>query len=139
MRRRVIAGAIIKNDKDEVLLLKMANWGVFPNKWGLVGGGLEEGEKVEEALRREVKEESGLEVHEVEPYWFFDDEREKLYADGSKERLYMIYLIFVCRASSSKVSLNEEWEESRWVRIEDMAEYDLNEPTQTTFKRLGWL
>ncbi|MDI5349372.1 NUDIX domain-containing protein, partial [Salmonella enterica subsp. enterica serovar Kentucky] len=40
------------------LLCKMAdNRGVFPGQWALSGGGVEPGERIEEALRREVREE----------------------------------------------------------------------------------
>ena len=36
-----------------------------PNKWSVLGGGIEEGENPETALRREIKEEIGAEIYEV--------------------------------------------------------------------------
>ena len=60
----VTAGALIFNDAGEVLLLKhrfRAGSG-----WGIPGGFLETGEHAEQALRRELREEIGLTVHEVE-------------------------------------------------------------------------
>jgi mutator protein MutT len=63
-RFNVTAGAVIFNNNNEVLLLKhrfRAGSG-----WGIPGGFLEEGEHPEEALRREMREEVGLELEQVE-------------------------------------------------------------------------
>ena len=60
----VTAGALIFNDKGEILLLKhlfRAGSG-----WGLPGGFIELGEQPLEALKRELREEIGLEVDNVE-------------------------------------------------------------------------
>ncbi|MDI5535053.1 nucleoside triphosphatase NudI, partial [Salmonella enterica subsp. enterica serovar Montevideo] len=54
MRQRTIVCPLIQNDGC-YLLCKMAdNRGVFPGQWALSGGGVEPGEHIEEALRREV-------------------------------------------------------------------------------------
>lgn len=63
-RFTVTAGAIIFNDAGQVLLLKhrfRAGSG-----WGIPGGFLETGEHPEQALRRELREEVGLELENVE-------------------------------------------------------------------------
>lgn len=58
------AVAVIMNKDNKVLLLKRVDvpeiW--QPNKWALVGGGIEKGESAEEAVKREIEEETGLEV-----------------------------------------------------------------------------
>lgn len=57
MRQRTIVCPLIQNDGC-YLLCKMADdRGVFPGQWALSGGGVEPGERIEEALRREVREE----------------------------------------------------------------------------------
>ena len=63
-RFTVTAGALIFNDSGQVLLLKhrfRAGSG-----WGIPGGFLEAGEYPEQALRREMREEIGLELEHVE-------------------------------------------------------------------------
>ena len=95
MRQRTIVCPIIQND-GAYLLCKMADdRGVFPGQWALSGGGMEPGETMEQALRREIREELGdaLEITEVKPWAFRDDTRVKTYADGTTEEIYMIYLI----------------------------------------------
>lgn len=52
-------GAVIENEKGEILLARSTK---FHNKWTLVGGHIEPGETVLQAMVREVKEELGLEV-----------------------------------------------------------------------------
>ena len=59
MRQRTIVCPLIQND-GAYLLCKMADdRGVFPGQWALSGGGVEPGEQIEEALRREIREELG--------------------------------------------------------------------------------
>lgn len=59
MRQRTIVCPLIQND-GAYLLCKMADdRGVFPGQWALSGGGVESGERIEEALRREIREELG--------------------------------------------------------------------------------
>ncbi|MEH2720325.1 nucleoside triphosphatase NudI, partial [Klebsiella pneumoniae] len=58
MRHRTIVCPLIEN-KGHYLLCKMAaDRGVFPGQWAL-SGGVEPGERIEEALRREIREELG--------------------------------------------------------------------------------
>ncbi len=56
-------GSIIVNDKNEVLLVKRSkNSKTFAGMWSRPGGTIEFGEKVEDALKREIKEEVGLDI-----------------------------------------------------------------------------
>ena len=141
MRQRTIVCPLIKNDGC-YLLCKMADdRGVFPGQWALSGGGVEPGERIEEALRREVREELGeqLVLSEITPWTFSDDIRTKTYADGSQEEIYMIYLIFDCVAANREVNINEEFQAFAWVKAEDLGTYDLNIATRKTLTLKGLL
>ena len=134
MRQRTIVCPLIQNDGC-YLLCKMADdRGVFPGQWALSGGGVEPGERIEEALRREVREELGeqLVLSDIMPWTFSDDVRTKTYADGSQEEIYMIYLIFDCVAANREVKINEEFQAFAWVKAEDLGSYDLNIATRKT-------
>lgn len=140
MKKRIIAVALIRDHEGKLLILRMSKRkGVFPGKWGLVGGEIEKGELIDEALRREVREEVGLMIEDIEPFWFFDDEREKLSEDGTTESVYMVYLLFDCLARSGEIRLNDEWERYEWVSAKELSKYDLNVATQKTFRKKGWL
>ncbi|ENJ6306638.1 nucleoside triphosphatase NudI [Citrobacter freundii] len=141
MRQRTIVCPLIQNDGC-YLLCKMADGrGVFPGQWALSGGGVEPGERIEEALRREVREELGeqLVLSEITPWTFSDDIRTKTYADGSQEEIYMIYLIFDCVAANREVNINEEFQAFAWVKAEDLGTYDLNIATRKTLTLKGLL
>ncbi|PPS52930.1 nucleoside triphosphatase NudI [Citrobacter braakii] len=141
MRQRTIVCPLIQNDGC-YLLCKMADdRGVFPGQWALSGGGVEPGESIEEALRREVREELGeqLVLSDITPWTFSDDVRTKTYADGSQEEIYMIYLIFDCVAANREVKINEEFQAFAWVKAEDLGSYDLNIATRKTLTLKGLL
>lgn len=141
MRQRTIVCPLIQNDGC-YLLCKMADdRGVFPGQWALSGGGVEPGERIEEALRREVREELGeqLVLSDITPWTFSDEVRTKTYADGSQEEIYMIYLIFDCVAANREVNINEEFQAFAWVKAEDLGSYDLNIATRKTLTLKGLL
>lgn len=57
--KRDAVKCIIKND-DKVLILRRATTTLGSGEWDLPGGGIEKGEEAEEAVKREVKEETRL-------------------------------------------------------------------------------
>ena len=59
MRQRTIVCPLIENEGHYLLCKMAADRGVFPGQWALSGGGVEPGERIEEALRREIREELG--------------------------------------------------------------------------------
>lgn len=132
---------LIQNEGAYLLCKMPRDRGVFPGQWALSGGGVEPEETIEAALLREIREElgEGLRIDKVVPWTFRDDARTKIYADGSSEEIYMIYLIFDCHAGNRDISLNDEFEDFAWVRPEQMADYDLNVATRTTLAAKGLL
>lgn len=108
-RFTVTAGAIIFNNKGEVLLLKhrfRAGSG-----WGLPGGFLEKGEQPIDALQRELLEEIGLDVEEAE-----------VFAARSFKKPTQVEVLFRCRANAQVKSLNMEVERAEWFAIDSLPE-----------------
>jgi nucleoside triphosphatase len=136
----VVVVPLIQNDRKQYLICKKPkSLGVFPGQWGLPGGGIEANETMEAALRREIREEVGLEVYDIEPLFFTDGLYPKYYANGSQQPIYMIFLVFSCRATSDDVKLNREFEAYAWVDRLALRGYDLNSATLETFRRVGAL
>ncbi len=111
--------------------------GVFPGQWGLPGGGIEPGERMVEALRREMREEIGIEIERPRPAFFKDCLHDKTFPDGSVRQVYMIFLLFHCLAVSEQLRLNDEFVEYRWVSQEEVSGLERNEETLDTLSRLG--
>jgi len=108
-RFTVTAGAVIFNDQKQVLLLKhrfRAGSG-----WGLPGGFLERGEQPIEALRRELREEIGLELEDVE-----------IFASRSFKKPKQVEVLFRARANANVKSLTMEVERAEWFSIESLPE-----------------
>jgi len=108
-RFTVTAGAIIFNDQKQVLLLKhrfRAGSG-----WGLPGGFLERGEQPIEALRRELREEIGLEVEDVE-----------VFAARSFKKPKQVEVLFRARANADVKPLTMEVERAEWFPLDSIPE-----------------
>ena len=137
MTRTIVVG-LVWNRRGELLFCRMdPKRGVFPGQWGFPGGGIEPGEKMEEALHRELREEIGIEIDRIRPAFFKDCLHSKTFADGRSELVYMIFLLFHCRARSEDLELNEEFIEYRWVEEGAVHELELNRETEDTLRRLG--
>jgi nucleoside triphosphatase len=140
MRQRLIVVGILRRQDGCYLLCRMPpHRGVFPGQWGLPGGGVEEGELIEDALRRELREELQLEVASAEPLYFKAEQRSKLYPDGRRESLYMVFLIYLCQTTGGDPTLSEEFDSFAWVGPADLASYDLNVATRETLRQVGIL
>jgi nucleoside triphosphatase len=127
---RAVVTAIIFNDEGQLLLLKSDQWS---DKYIIPGGKVQYGETIEDALRRETKEETNLDIERIE--FLFIAEGIEL-KEASKKK-HSIYLIHRCRARSLDVRLNEEAQSYRWVDLRDALELDLNSTSRATMERLA--
>ena len=117
-------GALIVNDKDEILLVKSYKWG---DKYTVPGGHIELGERSEVAVKREVREEVGLEVEPVGVLLV----QEAIYPVDYLKREHFIFLDYLCRTRSSAVKLDEEEIQKHvWVSPERALQLDLESFTR---------
>jgi phosphoglycolate phosphatase-like HAD superfamily hydrolase/ADP-ribose pyrophosphatase YjhB (NUDIX family) len=117
-------GALIFNDRDEVLLVQTRKWS---NRWGIPGGKIKGGETAEAALRRELLEETGLEVADVRFVLVQDCIRSpEFYREA-----HFLLLNYTCRrVGDAAVRLNDEAQAFRWVSLRAARALDLNQPTR---------
>lgn len=121
--------AVIFNPDGKILLCKSNKWG---NKYVIPGGHIELGEKMEEALKREIFEETGLEIYDIRLIGL----KESIYSDTFHEKKHFIFIDYQCRTESSDVVLNNEAEEFLWADLDSIEEYDLGGFTRDLFREL---
>lgn len=117
-------GALIVNGKGEILLVRSYKWGT---KYTVPGGHIELGERSETAVKRETREEVGLEAEPVRLLLV----QEAIYpADYIKHEHY-IFLDYLCRTNSSEVKLDEkEIQEYVWTTPSDALQLELESFTR---------
>lgn len=103
-------GALIFNPEGKIFLMKSHKW---RNKYVLPGGHIELGEKMESALKREVKEETGLIIYDIEYIFFQEFIFDKLFW----KKKHFIFFDFACKTKTKKVTLNSEGQGYVWVSL----------------------
>lgn len=122
-------GAVIFNPEEKILLCRSHRW---DNKYIIPGGHVEYGERLEDALRREIFEETGLEIHSIQPLGM----KECLYSNSYYQDRHFLFLDYRCRSESSKVCLNHEAEEYVWASLADLDRYPLGGFTASLLQKL---
>lgn len=133
LERRPIAtvGGLISNSRGEWLMVRTHKWS---DLWGIPGGKIEAGETSEAALRRELKEETGLEVQDIRLVMVQDAiQPPEFYREA-----HFILLNYTCRALEPiEVRLNEEAQEFQWVSPAQANRLLLNSPTRKLLEELA--
>ena len=117
-------GALII-EGDRILLVER---GHEPLKgwWSLPGGVVEAGERLEDAARREVREETGLEVEIVCLVEIF--ERIMLDAGGRLEYHYVL-MDYLCRPAGGELCAADDASRVRWVTELELRDLKITEGT----------
>ncbi|HHV26643.1 MAG TPA: NUDIX domain-containing protein [Tissierellia bacterium] len=111
-------GAIIFNPDNKILLCKSHKWN---NKYVIPGGHIELGEKMEDALKREIFEETGLDIYDIRLISL----KESVFSDTFHMGKHFIFIDYICRTNSYDVTLNDEAEEYEWVDLREINNYKL--------------
>jgi 8-oxo-dGTP diphosphatase len=100
--------------------------------WSIPGGIVETGEKLEEGIRREVLEETGL---DVEPYSMFEI-FERIIPDGEGKPEYHYVLIdYLCRRLSGEPDAASDVSRVAWVSEPELRDYRITEGTLGVIER----
>ena len=114
---------IVHNGK--ILLLKESSKysdGSHTGKFDVVGGRVEPGQRFDQSLLREIKEETGLDVTIGRPF-FVNEWRTNVRG----EEWQIVGTFFECSSDLDKVTLSEDHEEYVWINPEDYKDYNIIE------------
>ena len=109
---------IIADGERRVLILKRANTAYAEGSWCLPGGKVDYGETVEQAVAKELREETSLECSKAR-FLFYQDS-----LPPEPGGMHCVNLYFEC-AVSGDLTMNPESSEWAWVGRDDLARYDI--------------
>ncbi len=126
-------GALIFNKHGKILLVRSHKW--VNGRLTVPGGHIELGESAADAIIREVKEETGLEILPSKLLMV----QEAIYSDDFFKKKHFIFFDFVCQALSEDVQLDQdELQEYAWYDVDEVEESVLEPYTRNliaTYRR----
>lgn len=126
----VTVGALIFNSKNEVLLVQTPKWS---NLWGIPGGKIKSNEASIDALQREIKEETNLDINHIQLVMVQDC----IQSPEFYRPAHFILLNYVARvAGDSPIALNMESRAYCWISLSNVLKAQLNQPTRLLIEKV---
>ena len=121
-------GALILNNEKQILLTKSHKQ---KNRYTIPGGHVELGETIEKALKREVKEEVGLDIKPVR----FLITQEAIFSEEFHKPKHFIFIDYLCETLTTDVKVDEdEIQEFIWVEPEKALEMNVDTFAKRTIR-----
>lgn len=109
-------------------------FGAYKNMWSIPGGFVLDNESLSEAVKRELKEETSLEVDYLEQLYTFGDDVKR----DSRFRVVSVAYFSLVNSESLKVVADTDAEEAKWFKVKDLPElaFDHAKIINVAFARL---
>lgn len=115
--------ALVQGPSGRVLIVRTPKW---KGLWGVPGGKVEWGEPLEAALRREFREEVGLELTQIR----FALLQESVLDEQFYKPMHFVFANYFAHSSSEAIQPNAEIAEWLWVEPQQALEHPLNSYTR---------
>ncbi len=118
MEFKIVVKGMVLSGKDLLIVKRSSKDKINPGRVTVPGGLIKFGEKPQEAIVREIKEETGLEVkvNRVTSVWT---------QIINEESVQIIGINYLCIPLTENISLNEELESYQWINTEKYEDSDL--------------
>lgn len=130
----VAVGAVIQDERQRVLLVKHRpkREGFWQGKWICPGGKLERGESIEHGIRREVREETNLEIRLTAPLVPF----ERIVKSDGETELHVVYIDYMAEKTGGELRPDSDVGEALWFGLNELPGIweQLHEDTQRLFR-----
>ena len=124
-------GAVVVRE-GAVLLVKRASE-PLKGQWSLPGGAVELGETLREAIKREVREETGLEIDILDVIEVFD----RITRDSeNRPRYHYVLVDFLCTPVAGSARAGSDVEAVAWARPEEFPHYQLSEKASAIIEKV---
>ncbi|RJF72457.1 NUDIX domain-containing protein [Deinococcus cavernae] len=125
MQRPVVCvGALVQEPGGRVLLVRTTKW---CGLWGVPGGKVEWGETLEQALKREFLEETGLTLSDIR----YAQTQEAVLSPEFHKPAHQLLVDFFAASPRQDIVPNEEIEAWAWLTPDEASTYPLNTFTRT--------
>lgn len=127
---KVAVSAVVRDSAGRVLMIHRTD----NDKYSIPGGGLEIGESVADAVVREVKEETGIDVEVTKLVGVFSNPDHVIaYDDGEVRQEFSI--CFVADPRGGELRTSAESKEVKWVAPDDLGELDIHPSVRLRIRR----
>ena len=118
------AMGIIYDKEKGILFEKRTDNGM----WCIPGGAMELGESIEEALNREVKEETSLDIYNPK---LFDVEANVHMVYPNGDEVYYTDIVYIIEEYSGNLNYDDESSELKWIKLDELPDNIM--PTQIDY------
>jgi mutator protein MutT len=115
-----VGGVVIHHNR--VLLVRRGRE-PMKGEWSIPGGALELGETLQDAVRRELKEETGLDVEPTRILLVLD----RILKYRRRVKYHYVIVDFACQLKGGRLAPASDVLEARWVRQNDLPRYHLTD------------
>jgi len=123
------AAILVLDEQNRLLMMKRSD----NECWSVPGGSMEPGELVEVAAKREILEESNLEIGEMSLFGVFSGP-ELFYKYPNGDEVYNVIIVYLSRDWCGDVELNDEHNEWRWCPANEIPE-DVSPPIKPVLEQ----
>lgn len=140
MNKVVVTGVLVKNEEGKLLLVKKPDGvGPYAGTYLTPGGGVHDGEPIDEAAQRELFEETGVKVRNLKRVFFEDD----VTGNWRGDEKHFIMLLYTADYLSGDLEPTEGDDDNlaviQWFGVGELNNLKLSPPLEKLLRLTGYI